>query len=71
MREEESIDVYWSPQTSWEFGEQDWNMLYPEPISLFSELQKLKTEDSGIKTYFSCPATNRKFKNTFVFRNAL
>jgi hypothetical protein len=71
MREEESIDVYWSPQTSWEFGEQDWNMLYPEPISLFSELQKLKTEDSGVKTYFSCPATNRKFKNTFVFRNEL
>jgi len=71
MGKEESIDVYWSPQTSWEFDEQDWNMLYPEPNNLFTELQQIKTKNSGIKSYFSCPVTNNQFKNTYVFRNEL
>ena len=71
MGEEESVDVYWSPQTSWEFDERDWNMLYPEPINLFTEMQQLKTKNSGVKTYFSCPVTNSQFKNTYVFRNEL
>lgn len=67
----DSIDVYWAPQTSWEIDGKDWNMLYPEPSNLFAELQGLRTKDAGTKTYLSCPATNQKFKNTFVFRNEL
>lgn len=66
------LNVYWSPQTTWEKqGEADWNMLYPEPINLFSELQKIKTKDAGTANYFSCPATSQKFKNTFIFKNVL
>jgi hypothetical protein len=69
---EDILNIYWAPQTSWEInGEEDWNMLYPEPTNLFSELQKIKTKDAGSANYFSCPATSQKFKNTFIFRNSV
>lgn len=69
---QEQIDVYWGPLTNHEisFGK-DWNMLYPDPVNLFSELQKQKTKDAGYANYFACPATQKRFKNTYVFRNSL
>lgn len=69
---QEEIDVYWGPVTNHEisFG-QDWNMLYPDPVNLFLELQKQKTKDAGTANYFSCPATQKRLKNTYVFKNTL
>lgn len=72
MRDTETINVYWSPVTTWEVEELgEWNMLYPDPVSLFTDLQRQKMPNAGVDTYFSCPATNDKFKKTYVFRNDL
>jgi hypothetical protein len=68
----DTINVYWSPQATWEVESQgEWNMLYPDPTNLFTELNNLRTSDAGTRTYFSCSATGPRFKNTFVFRNEL
>jgi len=67
----DTINVYWAPQASYEIDGKNWNMLYPEPTNLFAEMQKLKTPEAGTRTYFSCPATSKRFKNTYVFRNDL
>lgn len=72
MKDTDTVNVYWSPVSTWEVDDiGEWNMLYPEPISLFSELQKQKTKNAGVDTFFSCPATKDKFKKTYVFRNDL
>ncbi len=69
---EDTVTVYWSPESTWEVDQLgEWNMLYPEPTTLFSDLQKQKLATAGKDTYFSCPATSDKYKKTFVFRNTL
>ena len=67
-----TVNIYWSPQTTSEVSELgEWNMLYPEPVTLFRELQKIREIDTGQDTYFACPATNDKFRKTYVFKNEL
>lgn len=46
-------------------------MLYPNPKNMFLELLSNKKEDAGNATYLSCPASSNKFKNTYIFSNAL
>jgi hypothetical protein len=69
---DEVINVYWAPESTNEVPSVgEWNLLYPEPKTLFTELQEQRTKNAGQDTYFSCPATNDKFRKTYVFRNAL
>lgn len=69
---EDIINVYWAPETTFDvLGVKEWNLLYPEPKTLFTELQEQRTKDAGTDTYFSCPATNDKYRKTYVFRNTL
>jgi hypothetical protein len=67
----DTINVYWAPDTTHERHEVSWNLLYPEPITLFNELLKQKNSDAGTDTFFSCPATSAKYKKTYVFRNVV
>jgi len=70
--ENDEINVYWSPQVTSEvpsLGE--WNMLFPEPVTLFSDLMSQKLPDAGKETYLVCPATSARFKRTLVFKNVL
>lgn len=72
MKDEDVINVYWSPRSTHEDPDAgEWNMLYPDPVTLFSDLQSQRMRDAGEDTYFSCPATNDKFRKTYVFRNEL
>lgn len=66
------VTVYWAPENTWELPELgEWNMLYPEPVTLFSELTKLRTPDAGTRTYFSCPAAGDMMRNSYVFKNTI
>ena len=50
----------------------DWTYMYQKPETLFSLMykDKVKTE-SGILTYFSCPAMSEKMKKILVFKNTI
>jgi hypothetical protein len=66
------INVYWAPHVTWQnplLGE--WNMLYPEPTNLFSDLNKLRTKNAGTKSFLTCPAAKNKMKNSYVFKNTM
>ena len=68
----EPLVVYWAPLSTHEndlVGE--WNMLFPEPVNLMSDLMSIKNPDRGNKHFFSCPGSSNFFKNTFVFSNGL
>jgi hypothetical protein len=61
----ETITVYWSPIT-FLLEEESWNMLYQKPISISSELRKLKNENAKSETMFLCPASNDLLNNVFA-----
>lgn len=71
------ITVYWAPDYPTEDIEEDWTLLYPKPTSLFNQLVKKKFTDTfnfnfvSSASFFSCPAINSKFKNTYVFSNEI
>lgn len=72
MKEKDYINVYWSPAYSQGVENSEWNMLYPDPINLFTSLNKNKNIDiEPGDSYFSCPATKDFFKKTYVFNNAI
>ena len=67
-----TLEVYWSPNFLRALDEENWNMLYPEPTSLFSELMRDKAPERGVASYLSCPSVGgRVLKNIFVFRNPI
>ena len=68
----DTINIYWSPHPSYNITDGEWNMLYPNPKTLFSELKEVRVTDrENQNTFFICPATNAKFKRTFVFRSGM
>lgn len=72
MSDDNVINVYWAPRSTHEDPEVgEWSMLYPEPVTLFSELQSKRMKGAGEDTYFSCPATNDKYRKTLVFKNEM
>lgn len=72
MKNEDVINIYWAPRSTYEDSDAgEWNMLYPEPTTLFSELHSKRLKDAGEDTFFSCPATNDKYRKTYVFKNEL
>jgi len=63
--------VYWSPGF---LGDDDWNLLYPEPVSLFDQSLPFKTETKeGTRNpnFFYCPSFKDLAKNTFVLKNPI
>lgn len=72
MGKEDSLTIYWAPFQSFEVENAgEWNMLYPEPQSLMSDLMSIKSPERGTQHFFSCPASSDYFKKTFVFYNGL
>jgi hypothetical protein len=62
--------VYWAPHSGDPLvDKENWNLMYPEPTNLFSELHANKTKESTSFSWFSCPAVSNRLKHTFVFRN--
>lgn len=70
MNEKDSINIYWSPG-NFVLGEESWNMLYLEPESLLKEFSEYRNQETGSKSFLSCPAFREKFKNVFSFRTTV
>jgi hypothetical protein len=69
---EEPLVIYWAPRSVSEAEDiGEWNMLYEEPVTLFSDLIQTKSAESKDTSFFSCPAVSARLKRTFVFRNNL
>lgn len=64
--------VYWAPAFGSETDKTNWNMLYSEPVQLFKDLNEKR--DSNVLSqdnYLSCPASNIRLRNTYIFKNQL
>lgn len=62
--EKDSITVYWAPAVAPVDG--SWDLLYPEPTNLYSDLMSDKNPNRGLTSYLLCPAASNKFKRTYV-----
>ena len=72
MKENNTVDLYWAPVFDVVPNGSDWNMLYPEPQTLMSELMQERSDNMGTNGhFFTCPASSGYFKNTYVFHNSL
>jgi hypothetical protein len=72
MKDDDVINVYWSPVFPMiEIEEKASAMFYKEPSNLFTELSQKRKNFKGFNTFFACPVTKNRFKNTFVFKNSL
>lgn len=65
----DSINIYWAPILNKNGLEQsNKNIFYKNPKTLFNSLYEYKTDAvSDGNTFFSCPVTSSKIKNTYVF----
>lgn len=67
-----TVTVYWSSSKSWETTT-SYNLLYQEPVSLISDLNKIRNNslNKGINAgkMFSCPAFLDSLKNVFVVKS--
>jgi len=63
------IVVYWCPFVRDDGF--DWNMFYPEPKSLYSELLLQKEKDVAIGNYFMCSAFKERARNTFTLNTPI
>ena len=67
----EPLIIYWAP-ASYESTTESWSFLYPEPVSLFSQVNLLRNRDSsGPDTIYACPAHKDATHNIFVFNHAI
>jgi len=72
FKDKAPLVIYWSPHSSGEIpiiGE--WNMMYPEPTNVFSDLMKVKNLEAKDNSFMSCPAATGRLKNMFVFKNGM
>lgn len=68
----EPLVIYWSPATYADDQVKDWELLYPQPKTLFSELLKNKDRDGNANdSYFSCPAVNDFTKKILVINSPM
>ena len=72
MSKKDTINVYWAPASYVNLNSPvAWNMLYPDPVNLFTELNKNKNMDESKTSYFVCPAFKGLSKKTYMFKNAV
>jgi hypothetical protein len=71
MSKKNEIVIYWSNATTKKNNDQDWTLLYPKPNTLFEDLFFKKNKKLDPANYFSCPAINKKIKNTIVFKSPM
>jgi hypothetical protein len=71
--EKDYITVYWAPAPFVQ-EESSWSFLYSEPVSVVSELLKMKNvsnKPKNLQSMFGCPAYVESMKNVFVVKNVL
>jgi hypothetical protein len=68
MKNKEYLNIYWAPLSDQENN--DWSLMYSEPVTLFSYMSKNKIESKADK-FFSCPAVKGLTQNTYIFTNTI
>jgi hypothetical protein len=67
----EPLIIYWAP-AAYENEQDSWSMLYPEPVSLSSQIHAMRSLDKiGSDNIYACPAHKDTTHNIFVFKNAV
>jgi hypothetical protein len=71
-KDEDPLTIYWSPFGGGDYPViREWNMMYPEPTNVFSDLMRIKNLKSKDNSFMSCPAAVGRLKNMFVFKNGM
>ena len=68
-KDKDSINIYYTQDYN-ETEKTDWNFLYPNPKTLFSDLIKERKNSKNLSSYFLCPAVSSKFKKILIFKSA-
>ena len=69
MKNNNEINIYWTPH-SFPYSEVgDWNMLYEDPITLMDYWKGHLIKEEDEPSFISCPAFKNLAKNTYVFNN--
>lgn len=63
----EILEIYWAPAT-FDPKLESWNMLYPEPESVFAKIVSNNKHDGE---FTQCPATKSLLKNTFALTSSI
>lgn len=68
----ENLTVYWAPAYYNENKtDEDWNILYPEPIKLIDTLKENKNKEAKSNSILYCPSFRDITKNTYIFKNSM
>ncbi len=73
MGDKDYITVYWAP-APYTPEDDSWTQVYPEPVSLLSDLNKARNKDNknkDAKNMFACPSYIDAMKNVFVLKSAI
>jgi hypothetical protein len=60
----EPLVVYWAPAV--DINDGSWDLLYEEPVNLYSYLMSDKNPNRGLTNYLLCPSASRKFKKSYM-----
>jgi hypothetical protein len=72
MSQQDVVNVYWAPAFVPNVNDPfAWDMLYPDPKNLFTDLSKYKNIETSKVSYFVCPAFQGLSKNTYFFKNSV
>jgi len=63
------INIYFTKDH--EASDEDWDFLYPQPKTLFSELVKERKDAKNLDSFMICPAVAPKFKKMLVFNSPI
>ena len=67
----EPLIIYWAP-AAYENEQDSWSMLYPEPVSLSSQVNAMRNSDKlSSDNIYACPAHRDTTNNIFVIKNAV
>lgn len=62
----DNLTVYWAPDFT-ENQQFDWNILYNQPVPVWSDIKEKIDKDSDSPQIVACPAVRDILKNTFSF----
>jgi hypothetical protein len=66
----EPLIIYWAPAT-YESDQESWSLLYSEPVSLYSQVNRMRSSNVGVDNVYSCPAFRANTDNIFVLKNVV
>jgi hypothetical protein len=66
----EPLIIYWAPAT-YESDQESWSLPYSEPVSLYSQVNKLKSPTIVSDNVYACPAFKASTNNIFVIKNVV